>query len=309
MSRLVIQFSIFLSAFCPIYVFAQQPISQISAQDLLDPNRDWGLSYFNFSSTQVGLANEGPSSWSIYQFIAFNYRFDWSRRLSIRAPFTTQTPGVYDRRGNVNNFNTQPGDFHIVYNQFNLLELPHEWDLSASYYLYFPTSENAIAKRWVARTRAWFNLETKLNRRTLFAVWIKPEYFINTQKSFRRETNNLAPDGTIFSRVKASNNTRGTLQTSIVTSYAVSQIFTPQITLSYNQTWTENSEFVRDQATYHDSFGVELATWITINRSLRLLAGYSNEVGITNRFTSQEPPRLFQADDSQYFIMTFWNLF
>jgi len=309
MIRFIIIFAVVVSVLCPLFTaVAQQPVSQISAQDLIDANRDWGLSYFNFSSTRSGLANEGPSSWNIYQFIAFNYRFDWSRRLSIRASFTTKTPGVYDKRGNVNDFNTQPGDLHFVYNQFNLLELPHEWDLSAAYYLYLPTSENSIERRWIARTRAWFNFETKVNRRTLLAVWIRPEYFLNTQKSFRKETNNVAPDGTLFSRVRAVNNTRGTLQTSIVASYAATQIFTPQVSLGYNQTWTENSKFVRDQATYRDSLGFELATWITINRSLRLLAGYSNEVGLTNRYTSQKP-RLFHADDSQYFLMTFWNLF
>jgi len=297
-----------LSVLLSFHAEAQEPVSQITAQDLLDAHRDWGLSYFNFSSTQAGLADEGPSSWGIYQFVAFNYRFNWSRRLSIRAPFLTQTPGVFDRRGNVRNFNTQAGDFHLVYNQFNLLELPNEWDMSAAYYFYLPTSENSIDRRWIARTRAWFNFERKLNRRTLFAVWFRPEFFLNTQKSFRRETHNLAPDGTLFSRVRATNNTKGSLQTSIVATYAVNPTFSPQLSLGYNQTWTENSEFIRDQATYRDSVGLELATWITINRTLRLLAGYSNEVDITNRFTSEEP-RLLQSEDSQYFIMTFWNLF
>jgi hypothetical protein len=297
-----------LSVLNPLLCEAQQPVSQISAQDLLDANREWGLSYFNFASTAANLANEGPSSWGIYQFVAFNYRFNWSERLSLRLPFTTQTPGMHDPRGNVRNFNTQRGDIHLVYNQFNLLELPYEWDMSASYYIYLPTSDNAISRRWIARTRAWFNFETKLNRRTLFAVWVQPEYFINTQKSFRKETNNLAPDGSVFYRVRAANNTKGSLQTSLVASYALNSIFTPQVTLGYNQIWTENSEFITDQATYRDSIGLQLATWITINRTLRLLAGYSNEVNMTNRFRSEEP-KFLQPEDSQYFIMTFWNLF
>lgn len=296
-----------ISVTCP-KAFAQQPVSQISAQDLMDASRDWGLSYFNFSSTQAGLADEGPSSWGIYQFFAFNYRFDWSRRLSIRAPFTTQTPGVYDRRGNVRDFNTRIGDIHFVYNQFNLLELPNEWDMSAAYYLYLPTSESSIDRRWITRARAWFNFETKLNPRTLFAVWFRPEYFFNTQKAFRRETNNTAADGSVFSRVWATNNNKASLETSIVASYAVNSVVTPQISLGYTQNWTENSDFVQNQATYRDSMGIELSAWITINRTLRLLAGYSNEVGLTNRFSSQEF-RILNSADSQYFIMTFWNLF
>lgn len=289
-------------------LYAQTPVSQITAGDLIDPNRDWGLSYFNLSAADASLLDDGAASWNLYQFFAFNYRFDWSRRISARVAFSTQTPGAYDSRGNVRSFDTKGNDFHIVYNDFNTAELPGEWDLSSAYYLYLPTSENSRNRRWIARVRAWYNFETKLNRKTLFAIWVKPEYFFNTQKAFRRETFNTAADGSTFFRVSAANNTRATLETSAVTTYALNSTLSPQLSFGFTQTWMEDSSQLQNQTIFRDSLTIQLASWININRQLRFLAGIGNEIGLTNRSTPKTF-RLFHPEENQIYVLTFWNLF
>ncbi|MCX7675480.1 MAG: hypothetical protein N2Z70_06595 [Bdellovibrionaceae bacterium] len=288
-------------------VWAQSPESQIVAQDNLFSNSPWGVSYFNFSSTSVGLAEEGMSSWNIYQYIALNRRFDWSNRLSIRVPFTTQTPGVYDSRKNVRSWNTQLNDFHVVFNQFQFLELPHEWDVSGSYYMYLPTSESSKERKWLTRLRAWWTLEHRPSRRSMVALWVEPEYFLNTQKAYRSVQVNTAPDGRTFERVFARNNMQGSLQVSLVYSYAIHNRFTPQISLYHDQQWFEDSQFVTGADTYRSALGAQFASWIQINRTLRFLAGYSTEVAQTGRFA--QDAKWFDPRNSQYFIMTFWNLF
>ena len=290
-------------------VYAQNVLSQMAAQDLIDTNANWGLSYFNFSSTSVQLADEALSSWNIYQHIAFNYRFNWSRRVSLRLPMNTTTPGVYDQRGNVRDFESRLGDVHLVYNQFALAEFPHEWDLNATYYIYLPTSDQAKERRWLARLRAWFTFEHQLNSKTLFSVWFQPEYFLNTQKAFRNETRRVRPDGSEFISVRAQNNVQLKLSSSLVLTHTLSKVFSPQIVFEYEQTWTENSAHIVNANTYFDQIALQLGSWINVSRNFRFLVGYENSVRLTNRFGPPGQPQFFTPENSQYYIMTFFNIF
>lgn len=300
-------FSLF-SFLTPVATRAQEAISQINVTNNFGGSRDWSLSYFNFSSASAELTEQGATSWNLYQYIAWNYRLDYSKRFGARVAFNTQTPGTYDRRGNVRNLETKASDVHFVYSDYNLAEFPYEWDLTGSFYLYLPTSESSQQKKWITRTRAWFNFEKKLNRKTLFAVSFRPEYYFNSQKSYRRETFNTAADGRTFHSVRANNNTLGSLDSSLSASYALSKTFSPQLSIGLNQIWMEQSEHITEQPSYRDSFNLELASWITINRQLRFLAGYSNDVGLTNRFFPEQQFQLMRPSESQFFVMTFWSL-
>ncbi|MCS6837267.1 MAG: hypothetical protein NZ480_00330 [Bdellovibrionaceae bacterium] len=291
---------------CPI--FGQTPISQITAVDVADPTQDWGLSYFNLASSSVELANTGASSWFSYHYLAANYRYSFSRRLSIRLPFTTTTPGVYDQRNNTRQFDTQLADIHFVYNDFQFKEFPNEWDLSASFYLYLPTSQTAKERGWFTRLRAWFNLEKKLNRRTLFAVWLKPDYYFNTQKAYRSERVRTASDGTTFTQLRAFNNQRGELETSLVLNYSFNRVLAPQVAIVYTQNFMEDSVYAFDRTTYRDSLGINVATWVQINQQLRFLVGYSTQRGLTNALPWEQGP-LGAPSQSEYTLMTFWNFF
>lgn len=294
-------------AFSPFFSWSQTPTSQIFAEDQVNFSSPWGVSYFNFASSSVGLMDEGAASWNIYHHVAFNRRWDWSRRLSLRIPFFTQTPGVHDRRENVRNFSTQLGDLHAVWNHFQFLELPHEWDVNASYYLYLPTSENSQRRRWITRLRAWWTLEHRPNRRSLMAFWIQPQYFFNTQKAYRDDQPRISADGRTFQRVFARNNLQRELKLSWVFNYALNTTFTPQLLMGYNQSWFENSQFVDRGDLYRSSWELQVGTWLKVSRTLKFLAGYIHEYPVTGRFA--ENAQWFDPQNSTYFVMTFWNFF
>ncbi len=308
MSQFRISF-IFLTIFYfSIFSKAQEATSIISSStDVLNPLGNWGLSYFNFSNANLGIANTGSASWNIYQYLAWNYKFDQTQRLSLRAAFNTSTPGPYDSRGNVNSLSTKSGDAHIVYSNYSLGEYPGEWDLTGAFYAYLPTSESSLNKKWVTRLKGRFELSKKMTKKWLLTLSTEPEYYLNTQKSYRKVTQNTAADGRIYSKVYANENQKAELNSGVQASYNLNKTFIPQVKLSYNQMWNEDSDQVNWNG-YSDSINLELSSWVEVSRTLRFIVGYSNQIGLTNRSFPKEV-RYFHPDESQIQVLTFWNLY
>lgn len=309
---LSILFSVFILIFS-VSSFAQEEGggvskfsgSAMSADDGIAEGSVWGLSYFNLTTADMKYVNRGGASWYMYQYLAFNYKFAADQRFAIKPTFSTETPGVYDDRGNTKKMKFDLGDLHVTYSNYNLANFPNEFDLSGTFYLYLPTSESSQKKKWVTRIRSWLILTRVIDQNWTIRYNAKPEYFFQTQKSFRNETTKTAADGSEFTSVRAENNKIGELDHYLEFSRYFNETFRPQFTVGFVHEWYHPSE----EANYKDSLSEKLKlglnTWIEVNRKLRFLVGVDNEVEIRR---PQGDFELFQEKDNGYFVMTFWTI-
>ncbi len=280
--------------------------SEMSAEfSEFTPLGGWGLSYFNIATADSERVNTGGASWNIYQYLSGNYKFAADQRFAVRLPFTTKTAGVYNRFGNVTPLETTLDDMHIVYNNYALASFPWEWDLSGTFYAYAPTSKRSQDKKWITRLRAWFMFQKALDRNWTVSYNIKPEYFVNSQRAYRREINDTRADGSTFTSVRAENNQQAEVQHYLEINRYWNRYFTPSLEVGFNTTWYETS----DEANYSDlireQFMISPGTWIHFSRGFRIKIGVENQHNIR---TPQKPFALFREEDNQYKLLTFWTI-
>lgn len=266
----------------------------------------WGMSYFNFTSGEVEYVNRGGGSWNIYQYVSLNRKLSPSSKFSVRPAFNSQTAGVYDNYGNTRPMKTELSDFHVSYADYELASFPGDWELSGMFYAYLPTSESSQAKKWALRLRSWMILEKPLNRYWSIGYNAKPEYFFNTQRAYRNEKTNLSPDGREFKSVRADNNKLAKLDHYVQISRYVNRTITPQLDLGFTHEWYETSAEADSRALVSDKFKIAPNAEIQVNRQLRFIVGLENSIDVRDR--RGKPFKLFQEEDNQYYLMTFWTI-
>jgi hypothetical protein len=281
-------------------------LAQLSGTSEMTVERSkWGVSYFNFSSSDMAGMNRGGASWSIYQYLSLNYYLDYNQKISLRPTFITNTAG-YDAGGNAKQLQTQAHDFALTYSNYSLASFPGEWDLSGTFYLYAPTSQSAQDKRWAAHVASWLIFTKVLDRNWALTYNMKPHYWFNTQKAYRKTSTRTFPDGGSSTRIFAENNQMAELTHYLELSRYWNRIFTPQLAVGFTHEWYTDSDQADSRPAVQEYLTVQPSTWIFVNRKLKFIAGVSNQVNIRDR--RGEPFRLFREEDNQYYIMTFWSL-
>lgn len=306
--KFLILFSILSSAtFLGLTVKAQDEFSTSSySGDSLLGNSAWRVSYFNLTTADMPYVNRGGASWYLYQYLSIKYQFSKNEVFSMRPTFSTTTPGVYDNFGNTRPMKNELGDFHFTYSNYQIAEFPGYWDLSGTFYVYLPTSESAQNKKWATRLKSWMRLYHNINRDWTFIYNAKPEYFLHTQKAYRNERVNTAPNGQTFTSVKADNNKIGTYDHYLELRRYVNKTFEPGFQLGWVYDWYHDSNEANSKPTVVETFKAGPNTWIDVNKSLRFLVGFDTEVDIRNPKGGKFNP--FDEETNSYYIMTFWNL-
>lgn len=299
--------SAFLAVF-PCIVQAQDNAHILDAIEGVSPDSDstWGLSYFNLTAANLPLVNRGGASWNIYQYLSFNYKFDGGKqRFGIRPTFITQTAGVVNSFGDTVPMETRIHDFHLTYSNYEMGTMPGDWDVSGTFYLYFPTSKSSQDKKWATHVSSWMIFDRAINRDWNITWNFKPHYWFNTQKAYRSEKTTTSPNGSSFTRVYANNN-----QTAEVTQYFeisryFNSIFTPQLSIGTQHEWYSDSNEANSNPAVTDALIVAPSTWIEVNRKLRFIFQIENQIDIR---TPKQDFQLFRESELQYLIFTFWTI-
>lgn len=280
---------------------AQGLDNPILASDNLLASSGWGISYFNFASVTKYQEFDRVDAFSIYQYIAFQKRLSWDKRLSFRIPYSIQTAGY---SGNVfyPSYRSSFHDFHIVWNHFDALELPQEWDLHYALYFYFPTSPMSQRRGWLMRYRLWLTLEQQFSHRLRWGIWWQPEYFVNTKRAYENSFEFIDPNGQWISGTNIRQNVRWTQRLTGVTQYAIRRSLSWQLGLGIEQTQFEQSQFVRKPRNFESRIVWQTGFWIPVSSGLRLFTAFE--------MSPQDSiwPR-FGKDPVQIQLLTFLNLF
>ena len=269
-------------------------------------NSNWAVSYFNFSSTDVGAVKAGGNSWNIYQYLAWNRRLGPDQRLSLRAAFDTQTAGFANGGDQVRQMDTKLGDAHFTYSDYSLAHFQGEWDLSATSYLYLPTSQTSQDKRWSTRLASWLIFSNVLNRHWLLTYNMKPEYYFNTQRSYRQTGEATYPDATLPYPARAVNNMRGQLQHYVELTRYLNRYFSPQASVGFTHAEYEDSAQSNINPASVNTFDLSLSSWVTINNKLRFIVGVQDQVDLAKNAASTRS--LFHDRDMEYYVMSFLSV-
>jgi hypothetical protein len=267
---------------------------------------NWGLSYFNLASGEAQRVNEGGASWFSYQYLSFNYRMSWSERFSIRPTVVTHTAGIKDNFGNTRPMESELGDLHLVYSNFNMMSFPGEWDLAGRFFLYLPTSKSSQNKRQIFAIRSWLTFKNVLNRYWTFQYHFEPRYFQQSQKAYRYETVNISPSGRSFNRVRSRLNQFAEVSNRIELERYFNPTITGTITAAFEHEWYHDSEQVREADLSKESFSAGLGAWVNALRSLRFKLSVDSTVNLKK---PREEDRLFTDRTTQYVLMTFWTIY
>jgi hypothetical protein len=265
----------------------------------------WGLSYFNVTNADFNLTNYGGgNSLGIYQYFSMNYGLNSDERLSFRIPFTVVTPGVYNSAGDSRPYTTYPGDLHGTYSNYNLSQLG-PWKLSGTFYLYDPTTQNSIDKMWIARTSAWLIFENKLNDKWSVFYHNKPDFYLNTQKSYRVEKSKALPDGSVLTDAFPDANQIGKLDHYVQVSRSFGRDFSAQLDVGIVHEWYADSQWV-NRPLLVERFKFAPNINFAVAGPLRFLFGVENKIDIRS---PKKSFALFREEECSYYLMTFWTLF
>ncbi|GIL18560.1 MAG: hypothetical protein BroJett040_23110 [Oligoflexia bacterium] len=245
--------------------------------------------------------DHGKASWNIYQYVALLYRIDENQKISIRPAFNTQTGGS-DQFGKEKESKTSLADFHMTYSNYTLATLPGEWDLSGTFYIYWPTSESSQQKKWISRVQSWLIFDKKLDRNWSVTYNMKPDYYFHTQKSYRAET--VYPDG--GRSVRSDNNMIGKLDHYVSLSRYLNKVFTPGIDIGLSHEWYYGSEEANSKSAVAEYFKMAPNTWIMLSKRFKFIAGIENRIDLRDR--RGEDFQLFRDKETSYYIMSFISL-
>lgn len=284
-------------------VFAQGSSSS-SIETKKESGPRWGLSYFNFSTSDASISNYNLASWNIYQYFSINYILNKNERFTFRPSFIVQTSGVMDNFGNSRGFTSFPSDFHMTYSNYELKRWNSDLNFSGTFYLYLPTTEFSQNKKWAARTSAWLILDNQISTKWKLSYNMKPDYYWLTQKSYRNEKVKTLANGGTSTDVYPDANMIGKLDHYAELTYSVSDNFSPGLAVGLIHEWYADSQWTTNKLNT-DRFKFSPNVFFRVHPQLAFITGVENKIDIRDPKKSFS---LFREEENQYYVMTFWTL-
>ena len=263
----------------------------ISEQDLELPNQKskWGLSFFNWASQNVRYAEEGSAQLSMYNYLSFDYRINWSSKFSIRPEFYMSSAGVNDYGYRQDKGTLDMGDIYLQYSNVNWALLPGDIGLLGSLRVYIPNSDFSKAARTITQLQARMIFTKPFGRGFEINYHLRPKYWVQTQRGYINPlTNNI------------SQNRIAEIEHFVEFAQAFSSKFGISQQIGMTDAWyysvpsANKGDLVRET--------IDISTALNYN-----LGGVSFKGGITNNIP-MKPVRDFKIygrADSQYFLMTY----
>lgn len=164
-------------------VQAQEGTTGISMVEnsAVNPNASkWGVSFYNLSSAPMAQLGDSPSVFA-YNYLALNYKFNKTQRVSFRPVFQLTTEGK-DKWGNDVKSDTVLGDAHFVYADYEIATLGAA-NVSTSFKFYLPTSEGSQSNGMLLKFRPETFISWGVGRYDSVTYAMKPDFFVQSRAS------------------------------------------------------------------------------------------------------------------------------
>lgn len=196
MKNFKIAFYLLTIGLCSLSIGAQEMIVQsapevIGLQDAPSKNKTyykrskWNYSFFSFLSAPYELpVKDRTSLVDTYNYVSFNYKIDYTRRVSIRPTFTLNTAGYDPIFREEKASKLQLEDMYIQYADYNFALLPGQVGVLAQFRVFLPTSKSSRDQKTLAKFGGWFIFSRPFGDSWELNFHTKGYYYWQSQKSY-----------------------------------------------------------------------------------------------------------------------------
>ena len=271
---------------------AQEVISLQDSPSASEKKSKWGYSAFSFISAPFELpVKDRTSLMTSYNYVSFNYKLDYTRRISIRPTFNMNTAG-YDVIGREDTAaEVALGDMYLQYADYNFALLPGNIGVLAQFRIFLPTSESSREQKTLAKLGGWFIFSHPFSDGWQVNYHLKGYYYWQSQKSY------LNSDTGRLSHTKQYK-----LENYIELGKMFNETFGFSMTLNFTMEEKHGSDLYNDEARHINT----LKTGITIRYNyawnLNFIFGIDNQIYNVN---NQDKHTLLQPEDLSFILLTF----
>ncbi len=283
-------------------------------------NKAWGVSYFNQGGNQIKTMQDGGAGLSAYNYFSLNYKYSKDETFAIRPIFYVNTAG-YNKYGENKSMDFAAGDVFFNYANYNLATLPGDWEFSGQFRFFLPTSEESQKSKMLTRLYSELSFEKEIDHNWDINYKAKPDYYIQTQKSFKNEYDNAS--GAHI--VEAKNNRFATLDHYVELSRYLNKYFTPYLALGFTHEWYYTSDHTEKGDPVVNKLKITPGTKLFTIKGLWFMFYLENEIGIDRTQMSlrdgslqwsrdkygngkDENIALFRPEDTNFGFRTFWTI-
>lgn len=287
-------------------------------------NKAWGVSYFNQGGNQIKTMQDGGAGMSAYNYFSLNYKYSKDETFAIRPIFYVNTAG-YNKYGENKSMDFAAGDVFFNYANYNLATLPGDWEFSGQFRFFLPTSEESQKSKMLTRLYSELAFEKEIDQNWDISYKAKPDYYVQTQKSFKNEYDKFYPDGGSSHIVEAKNNRLATWDHYVELSRYLNKYFTPYLALGFTHEWYYTSEHTDKGDPVVNKLKITPGTKLFTIKGLWFMFYLENEIGIDRTQMSlrdgtlqwnrdkygngnDENIALFRPEDTSFGFRTFWTI-
>lgn len=271
----------------------------VSLQDAPSKNRTyekrskWSYSFFSFLSAPYELpVKDRTSLINSYNYVSFNYKIDYTRRITIRPTFNMNTAG-YDVIGREDKAaKIELGDLYLQYADYNFALLPGNIGVLAQFRIFLPTSESSKLQKTLAKLGGWFIFSHPFGDSWELNFHTKGYYYWQSQKSY--DGGNSYPSHTkkykwenYFELGKMFNETFG---------------FSASLGLTMEE--KNGSDVYGDEARHVNTLKAGISVRYNYAWYLNFIFGIDNQIYNVN---NEQDHTLLQPDDLQFILLTFFR--
>lgn len=229
--------SFLVSVASSVPAFAEDDIN-VFAMDGAGLFTKFRYSYFSIGGMTAKQLDEGGGSFSNYNYVGVNYKWDDDRKLALRLPFYFNTAG-FDKYGNNVPQKVDMADVVLAATFYDLGYIGPV-DLSGTVKLGLPTSKYSQMNKMIAFLSMDLFADYTLARFTTLTYLAKPRYYFQSQKAFFDSTTRTRDDGSYVTDPRRTNK---------IADFE----HTLQVTRDLNRSWAVKARVGTDETWYYGS--------------------------------------------------------
>lgn len=271
----------------------------VSLQDAPSKNRTyrkrskWSYSFFSFLSAPYELpVKDRTSLVSSYNYVSFNYKIDYTRRVTIRPTFNMNTAG-YDVIGREDKASKiELGDLYLQYADYNFALLPGNIGVLAQFRIFLPTSESSRQQKTLAKLGGWFIFSHPFGDSWELNFHTKGYYYWQSQKSY---------DG---GKSYPSHTKKYKWENYFELGKMFNETFGFSATFGLTMEEKNGSDLYNDEARHVNTLKTGVSIRYNYAWYLNFIFGIDNQIYNVN---NQQDHTLLQPDDLQFILLTFFR--
>lgn len=144
------------------------------------PVSPWGVSFYSLATAPMTQVRDNASIFA-YNYLALNYKFNKTQRVSVRPVFQYTSSGQNAYGADVKQ-DTVLGDAHVVYSDYEIATLGPA-NVSTSFKFYMPTSQPSQDKGMLLKFRPETFISMNVGRFDSLTYAMKPDFFLQSRSS------------------------------------------------------------------------------------------------------------------------------